>query len=451
MAKEKVSYLENEIGASITKSDGRYTYIFQKALLQMKDELELQVIKGKDAVLNKEIEVKEDEVLISFSPPSDFAPFSAIHNKTDYSKWVLSYQLIRMVSGHRLGRLIPVVCPENLMFDSGYTPYLLHYGVKESLPPYGRNEEHLLETVKATICAIVDKSHSFEEYLKYHSTLKLSKEAQSIMKAESLASLEETVRKQIKNLDALEKTYVRIPDKRWKLQRYLLLAFILLFIPAFAYAIYSLVFLNPKQDAYIESQRSFLEKNYSEVVTLLESYDADEMPYVIKYQLSHSYVMNESLQEDQREAVLKSITLQTDEQLLLYWIYLGRGNNEEALEIARVLEDRDLIMMALFKYQDELKADEDMKSEDRKEKLDEIERELEDFKDEIEQEKKEAEEAAESETETPAGGEPAAGSQASQPAAGQQPASGTAPAAGQTPNSSAPQTEGTEQGTVPAN
>ena len=311
----------------------------------------------------------------------------------------------------------------------------------------------MLETVKATVCAIVDKSHSFEEYLKYHSTLKLSKEAQSIMKADSLESLEESVRKQIKNLDVLEKTYVRIPDKRWKLQRYLLIAFIFLFIPAFAYAIYSLVFLNPKQDAYIESQRSFLEKNYSEVVTLLESYDADEMPYVIKYQLSHSYVMNESLQEDQREAVLKSITLQTDEQLLLYWIYLGRGNNEDALEIARVLEDRDLIMMALFKYQDELKADEDMKSEERKEKLDEIERELEDFKDEIEQEKKEAEEAAETEaeTETPAGGQPASGTQATQPPAGQQPASGTAPASGQTPNSPAPQAGGTNQGTAPAN
>ena len=63
MAKEKVSYLENEIGASITKSDGRYTYTFQRALLQMKDELELQVIKGKDAVLQKEIEALEADAM----------------------------------------------------------------------------------------------------------------------------------------------------------------------------------------------------------------------------------------------------------------------------------------------------------------------------------------------------------------------------------------------------
>lgn len=391
MANEQESYLEQKIDANISK-DKKYTYVFQKARLKLHDKLELQLLKDKDSILNKIIEVTEDEVRITYQPPEVFSSFHKIRNKPEHTRWLLAYQLVNKVKSHKLKRLIPVICPENIVFDAGYTPYLLHYGVKDSLLPYETNTEEIFRELKATVCVTVDGRHSFEEYLKYQETLKVSKDVDAIMKTASIEELFDLTSNKINDLEALEKTYVHIPNKKWKIQRYVLIGFILSFIPAFAYTLYSLVFLEPKQEAYVESQHAYLENSKSDVITILESYEPEDMPFIIKYQLADSYIKNVSLTEDQKKNVDNSITLQTDDNLLLYWIYIGRGLNEKALEIARPLEDRDLIMYALYNYSDEIKADEGLSSEKKEEKLDEIKNELEEYKQEIEQEQQEQEE-----------------------------------------------------------
>ncbi|MGN1402256.1 MAG: type VII secretion protein EssB [Bacillus sp. (in: firmicutes)] len=408
MPKEKRSYIETQTEASVTKQSAVHTYVFQRALLKLKNELEVQVIKELNPNIHKTIEVNEDEIIIRFELPEGFSEFDKIHTKTEHDKWVFVYRLIQKAKEHSYTRLIPIISPENVVFDNGYTPYLLHYGIKNSIPPYEVEPARLLKEAKAIACAVTEGKHSFIEYLNYEATLKLSKESQAIMSAETMEELEKVIGRQIQRIEEQEKQFERVPKKKWSWYRYSLIAAIVLFVPVFAYMMYSLVFLQPKQEAYVESQRAFLEENYSEVATVLESYDVEGMPYVIKYQLATAYVVLESLQEDQREIIFKSITLQTDEQLLLYWIYIGRGMNEEALELARVLEDRDLIMLALFKYQDEVKADDKMKSDDKQALLDSIDSELDDFEQEIKQEEaeqKEEQEGQQQEERT----EPAAG------------------------------------------
>lgn len=398
MANEQGTYLERKLDVVITKEND-YTYVFQKARLKVRNALELQPIKEMDTVLHKKISVTEDEVKIVFSPPSSFLSISDIKNKSEHSKWLLSYQLVKKLNEHKMTRLIPIVCPENIVFDKGYTPYLLHYGVKDSLPPYEIDQEVILQELKATICVITDGSFSYEEYMKFQETLKVKKDVESIMKAATLHEVEEILAKKITDLEKLEKTYVHIPNKKWKTHRFVLLGFILCFIPTLVYTVYSLVFLQPKQEAYVESNRAFLEESYSEVVTLLEKYNPEKMPYIVQYQLAAAYVVNESLTEEQRKNVENTITLQTDEQFLLYWIYIGRGMNEEALEIARTLEDKDLVMFALLKYRDEIKQDSNLSSEDKEQKLDEIQAELDEYMEEIEQEAKIEEEKAKEEEE----------------------------------------------------
>ena len=103
------------------------------------------------------------------------------------------------------------------------------------------------------------------------------------------------------------------------------------------------------------------------------------MPYIVLYELAYSSVTNERLDEEQKENVLSNITLQTDADYLKYWIYLGRGEAENAVDIARAMEDGELITYGLLKLREEVKADKDLTGEEMQEKLNEIDQEVEEY------------------------------------------------------------------------
>ncbi len=52
---------------------------------------------------------------------------------------------------------------------------------------------------------------------------------------------------------------------------------------------------------------------------------------------------------------------------------MGRGSAEEALDIARSLEDRSLIVYGLINYKEKVKGDAELKSEEKQQKLKQIE------------------------------------------------------------------------------
>ncbi|OQP00249.1 type VII secretion protein EssB [Geobacillus sp. 44B] len=394
---EKKTYLETQIDAVMTK-DKHYTIVFQRAKLKMQHPLELQIIKEIDPYLLRDIDVSEDEVKITITPPASFFSFPAIRKKSLLSRLRAAYQLVTKVKNHSLRRFILIICPENLVFDHGLEPFFLHVGIKESLPPYEPDEARLLQEVKATVLALTDGQHRFEEYFKFHETLKCSDIAKEMLQAENLEALLSILERWMDEEEAKERASVHIPKRKWTMQRYIFFSTVGLLIPAMIYTFYSFFFLQPKQEAYIQSTELFLQNKYSDVITTLENYPPEKMPYVVQYELASSYVMTESLTEEQQKVVLNNITLKTDPQYLLYWIYIGRGRSEDALELARAMEDRELIMYGLLKYREEIKADEELSGEEKQQKLEEIDREIEEYEKEREEQEKQLKEKQQEET-----------------------------------------------------
>ncbi|MES9737448.1 type VII secretion protein EssB [Peribacillus frigoritolerans] len=378
-------YLEKKTEAAMMKDDKGHSFVFQRAKLSMQDPLELQLIHEADDALQKHIEVTEDEVKIRVNPPASFFVFSKAKDKNPLSKWLSSYQILKKIRNHELNRLQLVVCPENIVFDSSLTPYFLHYGVKDSLPPYEHNQDELFKETKATISALVDGQHTFEEYLLYHKTLKLSNESQSILSSGTWDELSKVIQNRIEALEKEEKAFVHIPEKKWKTGRYTLWGTVIVLVPLLLFAIYTLFFSQPKQDAYVESGESFLKQKYSEVIDRLENYDPKKMPYVVQYELAKSYVTYEPLEGVARKNVENAISLQTDSQYLLYWIYIGRGMSEEAMDLARIMEDRELIMYGLVNQKEQIKLDDSLSGEEKETQIKEVDTELSQY----EKEKKE--------------------------------------------------------------
>ncbi|WP_163527033.1 type VII secretion protein EssB [Halobacillus ihumii] len=389
MSDVKQSYFHEKTEAVLEKRDDSFLITFQRARLRLQDQLEIELIRDADHELTKEVQMDEDELNITVHIPSSFIDFKHIHKKQEYAKWLFADQLVKKVEDHQLNRLNLLICPENIVVDSSMTPYFLHYGVTESLPPYEKEEERVFEELKAAVSAAVDGSQSFERYLKYRDTLKLSDEVKEILYAEDTHTLRELIGRHIRSLENKEKELVKEPKKKWKIRKYMLIGSIVLLVPILVFTVYSIFFIQPKQEAYIETSEFFLNSNYSEVVETLDGYDAEGMPYVTQFQLATSYIVNESLTAEQKKNIQNTITLQSDNRYFLYWIHVGRGMNEKAVDLARSLEDRDLIMFALLNLREDVKDNDSLSGEEKQQKLDSIQTELDEYVKEQEQQQQE--------------------------------------------------------------
>lgn len=376
---KQLTYLEKQLEATILLDDG-YKFIFQRTKIKLKDELELGFIHDVHTDFHTETIVTEDEVKIIIKTPPSYLPFSEIKNKSKMARWILAHQLIKKVKQHSFNRLNMIICPENIVFDESLTPYFLHYGIKESIPPYERDDERLLHELKATITSIVAGNYPFLDYFHFYKTLKLNSIEKEIMNAKSIEQLLTIVEKEQKALEKLEKTYVSLPEKKWRIHKFALIGLAIIFLPVFIYSLYSMFFHLPKYEAYVQSGEYFIRKNYSDVMTTLEKYDPEDMPYIVQYQLAYSYVVvNDSLQEFQKQNIQNMITLQTDPQYFLYWIFIGRGMNEDAIDIARSLDDQELVTYGLVKLSQEIMADDSLTGEEKQKKIEPLQKEIQDF------------------------------------------------------------------------
>ncbi|MDW8741857.1 type VII secretion protein EssB/YukC [Streptococcus suis] len=70
--------------------------------------------------------------------------------------------------------------------------------------------------------------------------------------------------------------------------------------------------------------------------------------------------------------ILNNVTLKSDEQYLDYWIEIGRGNSQEALDLAKRLDDSDLILYALYQQMEQVRENTTLSGEERETTLDEL-------------------------------------------------------------------------------
>ncbi len=382
MPQTEHTYLEKKLDALIRKEKNRISFIFQIEKIKMDDKSEVLILKDMEKQLSKEINVEEDALHINIEIPSSYQYGTSIQKMPKKDRLKIIYQLIHKVKDHRISRLHLFISPENIVVDQGLTPYFLHYGVKESLPPYERDEVELWLELKALAASWVDVSRPFEEYLQYEKTLELSEDSKKVLEAESFDSLLAVIDDFIRKEKDSSSLYIEVTKKKWKWFRNSLIAVSVLLVPAIIYSFYSIFFLQPKQSKIITAQEQFLSSSYSDVINTLQPYKIDELPKVAKYELATAYISNENLTDEQKQFVRNTVTLQSDAKYLDYWIQIGRGEGEEALKTARFLEETDLIVFALINYRENISGDESMDSEERQQKIDEIDREIKEYEQE---------------------------------------------------------------------
>jgi type VII secretion protein EssB len=386
MATNSHTYLKNRIGAEINDEENKTTFVFQKERVGFKRTEEIMFLKEVEPKIQKEIVITDNELMVQAEVPVSYKRFSDIQLEDEKAKWRFAYQLVEKVYAHSYPRLHLIVCPENIVYDSGLSPSFLYYGVKGSLPPFENNEERIWLETRATVATVVEKSNSFDEYVRYTAVLELKENGSKVMEATDSQSLLDFITQQLQRLEIVERSYVKLTVKKWNWAKWLSIGFGVLLIPALIFTIIYFAHEKPKNEAFTESHESFLGQNYSEVVSTLSPYSIKSMPSVTLYELAYSVVSNERLDEEQKDNVLSNITLQTDTDYLSYWIYIGRGEAENAVDLARSMEDGELITFGLLIRREEIQADQDLSGEEKQTLIVEIDREVKEYEKLMEQE-----------------------------------------------------------------
>ena len=125
----------------------------------------------------------------------------------------------------------------------------------------------------------------------------------------------------------------------------------------------------------LQADTAFIKVDYSGVITELEGVTPSSLPNTQKYELAYSYIQGLEFSDDQKKVILNNVTLKSDELYLTYWIQIGRNRFEEALDIAKRINDSDLILYALTQEIKQVREDDKLSGKDRESKLNTLESE----------------------------------------------------------------------------
>ena len=144
-----------------------------------------------------------------------------------------------------------------------------------------------------------------------------------------------------------------------------------------AYTIYTGVFLIPFQKNVIKADNYYSEKNYEGVIKSLEKTRGMKLDKESKYKLAYSYIVSENLSESQKKNITLSLDEKSDENILDYWIAIGKSDYDSAIDLSKKVQDDELLLYALLSKEKAIQDNTKMTGEEKQKSQDELESQIE--------------------------------------------------------------------------
>ena len=142
---------------------------------------------------------------------------------------------------------------------------------------------------------------------------------------------------------------------------------------------YFYFWVSPVQKATVDAQGHFIARRYDDVADDLRKFQIIRLSKEAKYVLASSYIHLDNLSDKQKLSILNTITPSSSENLLEYWIYLGRGNYKKALNLAQNIGDNQLILHSYTNLYEQVRNDPKMDGAEKQKKLSEYLKEIKDL------------------------------------------------------------------------
>ncbi len=305
--------------------------------------------------IDAELTELRDSFQIHYDINDNHTPFDNIKSFTKNEK--LRYLLnIKNLEEVNRTRYTFVLAPDELFFTRDGLPIAKTRGLQNVVDPLPVSEAEFLTRYKALVICAFNEKQSFDALVE--GNLELHKGTPFETKVIEAATLD------------------------------LLTAFL-----AFLY------FSVMKHNERIEKgYQAFVKEDYTQVLNTYDDLDGKKLDKEALYIYAKSYIQTnkQGLEKDKKENLLNNVTPNSNKDYLLYWMELGQGHLDEAINIATYLDDNDITKLALINKLNEIKNNGDLSNDKRSEETKKYNDKLQDI---LDKEKQVKDEKAKSEEE----------------------------------------------------
>ncbi|KMT60169.1 hypothetical protein X560_1095 [Listeria fleischmannii 1991] len=366
--------------------DTMWSVSFAESRTRIKDDAELDIL-AKPSAYFVPVEIQHENEHYTF----DYKIAKETYSFDEVKKMARKERLRALHNISNLEALIGTrftffLHPSNIIFDENLMPKIVHRGLKGILEPYDLTSEHFFKQYQSFIVAMFSTKYSFDNL--YSGSI-INARGTALLKmvvdAKTTEELAEILAEAFsKEKESSEKKMALVPKKTFRTYKGLAIGFIIAAV-LLAVPLGYLAFMKmPYQNELLTANEDFLKTDYSKVITDLENTNPVKLPQASKYILAYSYLQGEKLDDKKKDNIMKNLSLKSDEQTLLYWVYNGRGEFDESLDSAQRLQDDVLITYALAKQLEEVKGNKKLSGDESVKKQAEIEAELKKYMDKIE-------------------------------------------------------------------
>ena len=338
----KIDTIENYVDATVTLEDNGYlTLLYQKPKLSYS----LKDLIAEDLSEVKRLELAQKMESISFSE----------HNFK-----------------------VPFIHPKNI-FLQGSVVKILYYGLEGIMEPIPYTSETFLMTYKALVVSILRPKLDFE--LLVNGIVAISDSlVQDIVACESYDDVIKYIHEAYdKAYQEEKKKKIAVSKLTWRILSIGIGIFSVATITLGVLAAYYHFWSNPIQKATINAQSHFINKQYDSVADDLQGVAVNRLSKEAKFVLASAYVRLDNLSEEQKSSVLNTITPSSEDNLLDYWIYLGKGDYKKSLDLAQNIGDDQLTLHAYTNLYEQTREDKNMNGAEKQKKLGEYRKEIEEL------------------------------------------------------------------------
>lgn len=261
--------------------------------------------------------------------------------------------------------------PSELHFTKNGLPLMKTRGLKQIVEPLPLSEAAFLIRYKALVIYAFNDATSFETLVE--GNLELHKGTpfeQRVIQAETLEELKSFLNEQYDQQNAdYTQNFAYVRKARYSVFKWLGIGasvVAILIIACLAYLYFSIM----KTDAQIASgYKAYVKEDYTQVLNDYEDLNGKALEREALYIYARSYIETnkQGLEKENKAHLLKNITPNSNEDYLLYWVELGQGHLDEALNIATYLDDNDIMKLALINKLNNIKNNPDLSNEKRSE------------------------------------------------------------------------------------
>lgn len=375
-------------------------------------------MEGKLIEIKKKSELKaksDNEYRMLIASEDEFIPLEIVNNEEEL---VLAYEIkdlkesIQVKNESKDSILIFLINvskikQKTLEYEINLEPSNIYinykFDVKIKFRDINRNldrfdDEEFLKKYKSLIGFMLNSRYEYIDY--YEGGLDLLNKDKFLKAINNAKTMEDTVEilkeELVKVKEDNIKNKVMIDKKNLKRIKQIKNALTISTIVLGGYFLYTSLVTAPYNLNVINASNAFVKSDYEKVIQHLNDISIEKLSKDNKYILANSYVNSENLSAIQKKNILATISPQSQEEILNFWIAQGKMELNLAIDIAKKLGDNELLMYSLIKREQQILNDNSLDGETKEELLNKTKGEIDKLSESFNEENKETSETQDS-------------------------------------------------------